>query len=387
MQFAARLQHVAQSAISEISRLAVDHNALNLASGLPDWDAPPELIEAAIEALRSGHNQYGATWGSPGLRQAVAEKYRHWYGLDVDPDRHVTITVGVTEALTGAIIALIDPGDRVIIVEPAYENYWPAVLFAGGEAIYVPLEPPNFRLDLDRLVAAFEGGAKAIILNTPHNPTGRVLTRSELEVVAELCQRYDALCLTDEIYEHIVYDGRQHLPIATLPGMAERTMTFSGLGKTYSVTGWRIGWAVGPGSLTDALRKVHDYLVICAPTPLQEAAIVAFNFPDSYYTDLIQLYARKRSQMMDILTECGFHTVNPEGAYYIMADFTGLGFHGDDFTFARFITEQIGVAAVPGSSFYHDPTLGRSMVRFAFPKRDETLDEVGRRLGRLKSLI
>jgi len=278
----------------------------------------------------------------------------------------------------------VNPGDGVVIMEPAHENYGPAVLFAGAQPLWVPLEWPEFRFDPDVLAAAFAEGPRAIIVNTPHNPTGRVFSYEELSVIAELCRRHDVIAISDEIYEHIVYDGRVHVPLATLPGMGERTVTVSGLGKTYSVTGWRIGWVIAPPHLTDAIRKVHDFLVICAPTPLQEAAITALEFPDRYYADLLQFYTRKRARMMEMLASAGFSASPPEGTYYVLADFSPLGFPGDDHAFARYLTTEIGVAVVPGSSFCHAPSRYSHTVRFAFPKRDETLEEVARRLQVLR---
>ncbi len=386
MNPAQRLTGLTESVIREMTRLAEAHNALNLSQGFPDFDPPRQVLAAATEALKSGYNQYAITWGSPRLRAALADKYARWYGMAVDPETDVTITCGVTEAIIAALLGVVDPGDRVVILEPAHENYLPGVLFAGGEPLWVPLSPPDFALDETRLRAAFARRPTAIIVNTPHNPTGRVFTRRELALIADLCIEHDTIAITDEIYEHILYDGREHVPPATLPGMAERTITISGLSKTYAATGWRVGWVIAPPALSNAVRTVHDFLTICAPTPLQEAASVALALPDDYYAGLIRAYTARREKMMTILKETGFRAAPPEGAYYVMADFSAVRPEvaeqppGDDVTFARWLTVEKKVAVVPGSSFYHDRALGRRLVRFAFPKRLETLEEAGRRL-------
>ena len=380
MRAAGRLTGLTESVIREMTRLAEAHGAINLSQGFPDFDPLPPVLAAAVEALKSGYNQYAITWGSARLRTALADKYARQYGMQVDPETEVTITCGVTEAVIAALLAVVDPGDRVVILEPAHENYLPGVLFAGGKPLWVPLPPPDFALDESRLYAAFAQHPRAIILNTPHNPTGRVFTPSELSLIADLCARYGTLVITDEIYEHILYDGRQHIPPATLPNIAEQTITIGGLGKTYAVTGWRVGWVIAPSALSKAVRTIHDFLTICAPTPLQEAAAVALELPGDYYADLIRDYTARRERMMSILQESGFRAAPPEGAYYVMADFSPLRPDLDDVSFARWLTVERKVAVVPGSSFYHDPTLGRRLVRFAFPKRLETLEEAGRRL-------
>lgn len=379
---AQRLATLSESVIREMTRLAQQHQALNLSQGFPDFDPPPEVTAAAAEALAGGHNQYSITWGSPRLRQQVAAKYGRWYGLAVDPDTEVTITCGVTEAIIAALISLVNPGERVLLIDPSHENYLAGVRFAGAEPVWVSLRAPAFELDEAELRAAFARRPKAIILNTPHNPTGRVFDRATLELIAGLCLEYDTLAITDEIYEHITYDGRSHVPLATLPGMAERTITVSGLTKTYAVTGWRVGWAIAPPALTNPLRTVHDFLTICAPTPLQEAAVTALKLPETYYADVIRAYHLRRDKIMAILEESGFRAWTPEGAYYVLADYTALQPDMDDVAFARWLTVEKKVAVVPGSSFYRgDVTLGRGLVRFAFPKRLETLEEARRRLA------
>lgn len=380
---AERLHGLRQSVIREMTRLALEHQAVNLAQGFPDFPPPPEIVAAAHRALDDGQNQYTVTWGIPPLRDAIADTLRRRYGLAYDPMRHVTVTCGVTEAICASILATIDPGDEVIIVEPFHENYLPAVRFAGGREVYVALEPPGYALDEDRLRRAFSSRTRAIILNTPHNPTGRVFTRAELEGVARLCREFDAIAITDEIYDQIVHDGRTHLPIAALDGMAERTITISGLGKTFAVTGWRLGYACALEPLAEAFRTVHDFLTICAPAPLQHAAAAALRLPEAYYEGMRRDYAERRARMMSILARHGFQAAPPEGAYYVMTDFSGLDRTRDDHDFARHLATEIGVAVVPGSSFYGTPGLGRSTVRWAFAKRLETLDEVDRRLARL----
>ena len=374
MKTAKRLDGMRESFIREMTRLALAHNAINLSQGFPDYDPPSEVIEAAKTAIGSGLNQYGITWGTPALRQAIAQVMQNRYGLTFDPDQHITVTCGVTEAIAVILMSLLDPGDEVIVIEPFHEGYQPQIKFAGGTPRFVALEAPDYALDLDKLRAAFNNRTKAIMLNTPHNPTGRVFTRAELEGVAQLCQRFDAVAITDEIYDRIIYDGRQHIPLATLPGMAERTITVGGFGKTYAVTGWRLGYVCALEPYIGAIRTVHDFTTICAPTPLQAAAVVALNLPESYYTQLVQAYTERRALIMPALEALRFKTHTPEGAYYAMADFSAWNFDGDDFAFARWMPAHLGVAVVPGSSFYGTPGLGNSTVRFAFAKKLDTLN-------------
>lgn len=381
MQPAQRLAGLQESVIREMTRLAYKHDAINLSQGYPDFPAPESVKQAAIDAIRSDHNQYSITWGRPATRQAIADKLRRQYGMDwVDPDQHVTVTCGVTEAIVVSLMGIANPGDEVVVIEPFHENFLPAVVFAGARPVFVRLEPPDFRLDPDRLRRAFGPRTRAILVNTPHNPSGRVFTREELAAIAELCQAFDAIAITDEIYEHIIYDDHEHIPLATLPGMAERTITTGGLSKTYAVTGWRLAYAVAREPWSTALRTVHDYTTICAPAPFQEAAVAALSLPDSYYDELRAGYARRRDHMLEILTDVGFKATPPQGAYYVMADFSSFDFDGDDTAFARWMATQARVAVVPGSSFYHIPELGQSTVRFAFPKRVETLELAGQRM-------
>ena len=382
---ARRLSNLQESVIRSITRYAASKGAVLLAQGFPDFAPPDQVIAAAHKAMLDGFNQYGMTWGQPALRQAIADKSWRFYRQTIDPDRHVTVTCGVTEAVIASLMGIVNPGEKVIVLEPAHENYHAGIVFAGGVPVWVPIRPPDFRFDRAELRRAFEGGAKAIIFNSPHNPSGRVFTLDELSFIASLCIEFDTVAITDEIYEHLVFDGRTHIPIATLPGMWERTITICGLGKTFAVTGWRLGYAIANEGLTDAIRKVHDFTTVCAPVPLQVAMTAALEMPDSYYKWLQDFYASRRSRMMKILADHGFSCHLPEGAYYTMADFTGLGRGDDDTAFAHWLIDEVGVATVPGSSFYtSDPSLGRGLVRFAFPKKDETLDLVEERFAKLK---
>ncbi|PFG75432.1 pyridoxal phosphate-dependent aminotransferase [Tepidiforma thermophila] len=379
---ARRTSVFSESVIREMTRLAMLHGAMNLAQGYPDFPAPAFIKQAAVDAINADINQYAITWGSPRLRRAIAEKTRRFYGLDIDPDREVTVTCGATEAMMCAMLAVVEDGDEVIVFEPFYENYVPDAAMSGARLVFVTLRGENFSFDPGELRRAFSPRTRAIIVNTPNNPSGKVFSRAELEQIAALCQEFDTLCITDEIYEHILYDGREHIPIATLPGMYQRTITISGLSKTFSVTGWRLGYLIAPPHLTDALRKVHDFLTVGAPAPLQEAAAVAIEQADAYYPELREMYAAKRAILLDALRAAGFACHQPEGAYYIMADFSALGFDGDDTAFAHHLIRDIGVAPVPGSSFYRPGSdAGSRMVRFTFSKSDETLREAARRLA------
>ncbi|MBI2123150.1 MAG: aminotransferase class I/II-fold pyridoxal phosphate-dependent enzyme, partial [Armatimonadetes bacterium] len=333
-----------------------------------------------------GFNQYAITWGSPRLREAIAEKFAWYNGVQVDPDAHITVTCGATEAMMASLLAIINPGDEVIIFEPFYENYGPDVLLSGAVPRYVSLnlDDPEPAFDPDHLRAAFTSKTKAIIINTPHNPTGKVFTRAELELIADLCRRHSVMAVTDEVYEHLLYDGRQHISIASLEGMADRTVTINSMSKTYSVTGWRVGWAIIKNpEVTNGIRRVHDFLTVGAAAPLQEAGVVALHFPREYYARTAEMYRRKRDLLLGILTDLTFRCVVPYGAYYIMTEF-GVLSDADDVSFSHTLVTEIGVATVPGSSFYHDPALGRRFIRFAYPKKDETLGGVARRLGRLR---
>jgi aspartate/methionine/tyrosine aminotransferase len=373
-----------ESVIREMTRLAHLHQAVNLSQGFPDFAAPAEVKEAARQAIADDVNQYAVTWGARSLRQAVAQKFERLYGVPVDPEREVTVTCGSTEAMIATLLATLDAGDEMIAFEPFYENYGPDAILSGATPRFVSLRPPGWSFDPDELRRAFSPRTRAVIVNTPHNPTGKVFTRAELEQIAALCREHDALVITDEIYEHILYGDAVHVPMATLPGMAERTITINGMSKTYSVTGWRVGWAIAPAALTSAIRKVHDFLTVGAAAPLQEAGARALALPDSYYTGMAEGYARRRERVLGMLERAGFVTYPPDGAYYVMTDTTRLGWD-DDVAFARHLVEEVGVAVVPGSSFYLDPSHGRRQVRFAFCKRDATLDEAERRLARLRA--
>ncbi|MEZ4494168.1 MAG: aminotransferase class I/II-fold pyridoxal phosphate-dependent enzyme [Dehalococcoidia bacterium] len=380
---ASRTRFFTESVIREMTRLAAMHGAMNLAQGFPDFPAPDFVKQAAVDAINGDVNQYAITWGSLRLRQAIADKMERQYGLPMDPDREVTVTCGATEAMMATMLAFVEPGDEVIVFEPFYENYVPDAAMSGAQLVFVTLQAPDFRFSTDQLRAAFSSKTKAIIVNTPNNPCGRVFDREELQVIADLCQEFDVLCITDEIYEHILYVDRGHVPMATLPGMYDRTVTISGLSKTFSVTGWRLGYLTAAPVLSESLRKVHDFLTVGAPAPLQEAGAVAIEQGESYYPELRALYERKCDFLLTALLEAGFKAHRPEGAYYIMADFSDLGFDGSDRDFARHMIEQIGVAPVPGSSFYHDDRAGSHLVRLTFSKSDETLAEAARRISRL----
>lgn len=374
-----------ESVIREMTRLADRHNAINLAQGFPDFPAPRFIKEAAHRAIDAEFNQYAVTWGSPRLRQAIAEKYARHYGWEVDPEREITVCCGATESMISSILALIDPGEQVVVFEPFYENYGPDTVIAGARPVFVPLDSSRGwafdRASIRTRIqdAASRGSLRALILNTPNNPTGRVFASQELECIAELAGTHDFYVITDEIYEHITYDGHRHRPIALLPGMHDRTVTISGLSKTFSVTGWRLGYVVAPPDLTDAIRKVHDFLTVGAPAPLQEAAATALRIGTDYYEGLAESYRRRRDLLLGILEDAGFKTWTPYGAYYIMADISRLT-DETDVQFVRRMIQEYGVAAVPGSSFFSRPELGRRLVRFTFCKTEALLEEAGRRL-------
>ncbi len=372
-----------ESVIREMTRLANAHGAVNLSQGFPDFPAPDELKEAAARAIAANINQYAVTWGAPNLRQAIAAKFERSYGVPVDPDQEITVTCGGTEAMVASLMALLNPGDEVVTFEPFYENYGPDAILAGAIPKFVTLRTPDWSFDPAELRAAFSSKTRAIIMNSPHNPTGKVFSRTELELIASLCREFDVVAVTDEIYEHILYDGNVHIPMATLPGMKDRTITINSMSKTYSVTGWRVGWTIAPAWITGAIRKVHDFLTVGAPAPLQEAGALALGLPPSYYDDLAAKYAGRRARMLGILDACGFTVYKPGGAYYVIVDTQPLGY-SHDVEFAKWLVGEVGVAVVPGSSFYQDPQKGRTQVRFAFSKKKETFDEAERRLARVR---
>jgi len=371
-----------ESVIREMTRLNQQYRGVNLSQGFPDFAAPSVVKEAACRAIMDDVNQYAVTWGAKGLREAVAREFTRRYRVPVVPDQQVTVTCGSTEAMMATMMGIIDPGDEVVIFEPFYENYGPDAILSGATPRYVALREPDWSFDPDELAAAFNNRTKAIILNTPNNPTGKVFSRSELETIAALCLKWDVVAISDEIYEHILYDDAQHVPIASIDGMADRTVTINSLSKTYSVTGWRVGWAISPASLTGAIRKVHDFLTVGAAAPLQEAGVAALGVDDSYYAELARAYQRRRDMLLAILERHRFTCYRPAGAYYIMTDIAGFGL-GSDVEFARYLVKDVGVAAVPGSSFYRHPELGRTKLRFCFCKKDETLAEADRRLAKL----
>jgi aspartate/methionine/tyrosine aminotransferase len=372
-----------ESVIREMTRLAIKHNAINLAQGFPDFAAPQEIKEAAKRAIDADINQYAITWGAKPFRDAIAQKFERTYGMAVDPETQLCVTCGSTEAMMSAALALIDPGDEVIVFEPFYENYGPDAILSGATPRYVTLHEPDWHFDETELAAAFNDRTRAIIINTPNNPTGKVFTRAELEQIAALCQRWGVVAITDEIYEFMTYEGTSHIPMITIPGMEDRTILINAMSKTYSVTGWRVGWCISSPELTSGIRKVHDFLTVGAAAPLQEAGVVALNLPDEYYVHLAEEYVERRDLMLGILDGAGFKTYKPYGAYYIMTDCSSLGYD-DDVTAARALTETIGVASVPGSSFYSKPDMGRTKLRFSFCKKLETLHAAGERLARLQ---
>ncbi len=383
-----KVEHFTESVIREMTRQAMLYNAVNLAQGFPDFPAPAEIKHAAQEAITHDVNQYAITWGAKNLRNAIARQMKAWQSIDVDPETQITVCCGSTEAMISTLLAVCNRGDEVIIFEPFYENYGPDSILSGAKPVFIKLRPPTipegeWSFDERELRAAFHNHTKAIILNTPNNPTGKVFTRAELELIRDLCVEYNVLAITDEIYEHIIYDGTQHISLAGLDGMADRTVTINGLSKTYSVTGWRVGWAVGPPHVTNAVRKVHDFLTVGAPAPLQEAGAAALGLASSYYQSLATAYCARRDRLMPALVDSGFRCFKPRGAYYVMTDVSTFGF-ANDIEFTKYLVKEIGVAAVPGSSFYDNPRDGARQVRFAFCKRAETLDEAGRRLKKLR---
>ncbi|HYE13939.1 MAG TPA: aminotransferase class I/II-fold pyridoxal phosphate-dependent enzyme [Pyrinomonadaceae bacterium] len=377
----------AESVIREMTREALRHGAVNLSQGFPDFPAPEEIKLAAAQAIHDDVNQYAITWGAKEFRDAIAEKTRWHLGLDVDPEREITVTCGSTEGMIAAMMACVDPGEEVVIFEPFYENYAPDAILSGATPRYVPLRPPDWSFDRDELRAAFGPRTKAVILCNPNNPTGKVFTRDEMEYVAGLCREFDALCFTDEIYEHIIYprDDREvrHISMAQLEGMRERTVVVNSMSKTYSVTGWRVGYVLAPPHITGALRKVHDFLTVGAAAPLQRAGAFALRLPREYYERLQTDYLRRRDVLLPILEEAGFRVFRPDGAYYVMTDIGAFGFK-DDLEFTRHLIQEVGVACVPGSSFYSRPELGASQVRFCFCKKDETLAAAAERLAKLR---
>ena len=382
----AKAEQFTESVIREMTRLAMKHGAVNLSQGFPDFAAPAEIKEAARQAISDDINQYAITWGAKPLRDAIVEKFQRTQGLQFDPEREITICCGSTEAMMSTMLAIINPGDEIVVFEPFYENYGPDAILSGATPRFVKLSPPDWTFDEKELTAAFGPHTKAIILNTPNNPTGKVFTRGELEFIRNLCVRWDAYCITDEIYEHILYDGAEHISMARIDGMRDRTIVINGMSKTYSVTGWRVGWALAPPEPTAAIRKVHDFLTVGAAAPLQQAGALALKSPQSYYDKLAADYTVRRERLFKILTAAGFKVYKPLGAYYIMTDIAAFGFP-DDVAFAKFLVEKVGVAVVPGSSFYNDARDGATQVRFTFCKKESTLAAAEARLSSLAEHI
>jgi aminotransferase len=384
-----KVEHFTESVIREMTRQAMQYGAVNLAQGFPDFPAPAEIKKAAQDAIAADVNQYAITWGAKSLRNAIARQMLEWRGLTVDPEREIVVCCGSTETIVATLLAVCNRGDEVIVFEPFYENYGPDSIISGAKPRFVSLRPPQdpgdeWTFDAQELREAFQHHTKAIILNTPNNPTGKVFSRKELELIRDLCVEYNVLAITDEIYDHILYDGAQHISIASLEGMRERTITINGLSKSYSVTGWRVGWAVAPPAITNAIRKVHDFLTVGAPAPLQEAGAAALSLPPSYYQQLAERYRKGRDQLIPALERAGFVCYRPRGAYYVMTDISAFGAN-NDVEFASYLVREIGIACVPGSSFYKHPKDGSQQVRFAFCKKPETLNEAERRLEKLRS--
>ena len=371
-----------ESVIREMTRLAMEHDAINLSQGYPDFAAPEILKKAAADAIFADVNQYAITWGAKSFRDALVYKTKRFLGIDIDPEREITVSCGSTEAMIDVLLAVINPGDEVMVFEPYYENYGPDAIISGATPRYVQLRRPDWSFDEKELAAAFNNKTKAIIINTPNNPTGKVFSREELGIIADLCQKWDVLAITDEIYEHIIYDGAKHVSPITLDGMRERTIVVNGMSKTFSVTGWRVGYIIAPPGISDAIRKMHDFVTVGAPAPLQEAGAVALRLPDSYYTELAVHYQQRRDRVMAMLERAGLNPMMPKGAYYIMCDIGHWGYP-NDVEFSRFLVKDIGVATVPGSSFFSDPKAGKDIIRFTFCKKEETLRAAEERLSKL----
>ena len=377
---AARLNNFTESVIREMTRVAQTYGAINLAQGFPDYDPPQELVAAAKEALSGEYHQYSMTWGAPAFREALAEKQSRFMGLNIDPETNIVVTCGSTEAMMAAMMTACNPGDKVVIFSPFYENYTADTILSGAEPIYVPMRPPDFTFDPDELTAAFHQQPKAIILCNPSNPTGRVFSIQELSFIADLAKEHDAFVITDEVYEHIVYPPLEHNYISALPGMFERTIACSSLSKTYAITGWRLGYVIAAPEIIQGVRKVHDFLSVGAPHPLQIAAVTALNFPDSYYQELAKAYGRRRDLFLKYLDKTGLPYFKPEGAYYVLVDISQFGYQ-DDTEFCIWMAKEIGVAAVPGSSFYREPV--NHLIRLNFAKQESTLVAAGERLLKL----
>jgi aminotransferase len=375
-----------ESVIREMTRKAMINNAINLSQGFPDFAAPAVVKQAAVDAINADINQYAITWGSKSIRDAIVAKFGEQTGVQIDSERELTVTCGATEAMIATLLALVNPGDEVIVFEPFYENYGPDSVLSGATPRYVSLEPPNWTMDTSELEAAFNDKTKAVIINTPNNPTGKVFSLPELEEIARLCRQHDVIAITDEIYDQIIYGEPDaplvHHSLMTIDGMRDRTVVINGMSKSYSVTGWRVGWTIAEPAITEAIRKVHDFLTVGAAAPLQEAGAIALSLPDSYYQELADDYRARRDLLCQALDETGFGFTVPDGSYYVMADISAFGYP-NDVAFSDFLVEKIGIAVVPGSSFYSEAERGSQQVRFAFCKRRETLEAAASRLAKL----
>jgi len=378
-----RARSFTESVIRDMTRVCLRHHGVNLAQGFPDFAAPAEIKEAAVQAIHADINQYAITWGTPALRQAIAEKFSRYNGVGMDPEKEITVCCGSTESMIASLMAMVNPGEEVIVFEPFYENYGPDTILCGAAPRFITLHEPDWHFDERELARTFNNKTKAIVINTPNNPTGKVFSREELQFIADLCLKWGVVAVTDEIYEHILYDGARHVSIASLPGMRDQTITINSISKTYSLTGWRVGWAVASAKLTGSIRKVHDFLTVGAPHPLQEAAAVGLGMESSYYQTLAEEYRERKDFLLKVLEDAGFRVYRPNGAYYIMTDVAHFGFR-DDVECAFYLVEKIGVATVPGSCFYSHPERGKTKVRFAFPKRMETLQQAAEKLKKFK---
>lgn len=381
---ARRVADFGTTIFTEMTSLAIKHNAINLGQGFPDFPAPDFIKEAATKAIMADVNQYAPGNGRSTLRIALAQKMHNQYGMEIDPDTQINIVVGATEAIMATIMGLVNPGEEVILFEPYYDSYVPSVQFAGGIPRFYTLRQPEWAIDKDELEALFSDNTKLIIVNSPHNPTGKVFSREELQIIADLCQKYDVLAVTDEVYEHIVFDGRMHIPLATFPGMEERTVTISSLGKTFSVTGWKVGWTIASPELTKAIFRAHQFNTFSGAAPLQEAAVTAVSISPDYYSQLAQTFQAKRDLLVEALTAANLPVIPTYGTYFVMVDIRNLGF-ANDVEFCRYLTTEIGVAAIPPSAFYQNPADGAGLARFAFCKEDATLHEAAQRLQKLDS--
>ncbi len=378
----ARIGEFRESVIREMTRLALQHGAVNLAQGFPDFPAPAELKAAAQKAIADDFNQYPITWGIKPFRDAICQSYKRFYNLDIDPEREVTVCCGATEGMIASLLALLNQGDEVVVFEPFYENYWPDSQLSGATIRYVTLHPPDWNFVKEELRAAFTSRTRAVIINSPNNPTGKVFSLSQLKALGELCEEFDCLVVCDEIYEHIIFDNEKHIAPISLGSLRDRTVAINSLSKTFSVTGWRVGWVIAPTELTNSIRKVHDFLTVGAATPFQHAGITALNMPDSYFAGLSATYQAKRDHLVGILEKIGFRCHVPKGAYYVMCDISSFDFP-DDVAFCNHLVHEVGVSAVPGSSFFSNPNDGKNLVRFCFAKKRETLDAAGERLAKL----